>query len=624
MCGVTGYLNKDGVPASSVVVQRMADALAHRGPDGEGTWVEGPVALGHRRLAIIDLTPTGAQPMRSADGRYVISYNGEIYNYRELRIELEACGHRFHSTSDTEVMLEAFAEWGTRAIDRFNGMFALALWDRKEQRLLLARDRYGIKPLYYVELGGAILFGSEVKALLKHGAAKAELDCEALLEYMTFQNFFTDRTLFKNVRMLPAGSFLEVSGDGRKLRLEHYWDFAFAEPEQRMSIEDYRHETDRLFRQAVSRQLVSDVPVASYLSGGIDSGSITAIAASLVPHMRSFTVGFDMHSASGIELNFDERGAAEFMSYKFGTEHYEMVLKAGDMVRCLPHMCWHLEEPRVGQSYPNYYASKLVSRFNKVVLAGVGGDELFAGYPWRYYRSDASSDFEHFIDAYYHYWHRLIPNKTLSRVFAPVRDQVKDVWTRDVFRDVFARHNGELSTPADYINHSLYFEAKTFLHGLLVVEDKLSMAHGLETRVPFLDNDLVDFSTKIPVEFKLDSLGQVEHLDENEPGRKPERYFARTKDGKQILRSVLSRYVTDEISSRTKQGFSAPDASWFRGESIDYVRETLCEGKPRIYDVLDRNSVVELIDDHLEGRHNRRLLIWSLLSVENWMRSYLS
>jgi asparagine synthase (glutamine-hydrolysing) len=312
------------------------------------------------------------------------------------------------------------------------------------------------------------------------------------------------------------------------------------------------------------------------------------------------------------------------MSYLFGTEHYEMVLKAGDMVRCLPRMAWHMEEPRVGQSYPNYYAAQLVSRFDKVVLSGTGGDELFGGYPWRYYRAVINTDFEHYIDKYYEHWQRLIPNKAIQRVFAPVWRDVGHVWTRDIFRDVFGQRVEELSAPEDYINHSLYFEAKTFLHGLLVVEDKLSMAHGLESRVPFLDNDLVDFAMTVPVGLKLGNLGEVVRLNENEPGPKTERYFQKARDGKLLLREVLGRYVPPEITEREKQGFSAPDASWFRGESIDYVRKKLFDDKARIYQFLDGKAVQGLVEEHLAGRRNHRLLIWSLLSIEEWLSTFVS
>ena len=368
---------------------------------------------------------------------------------------------------------------------------------------------------------------------------------------------------------------------------------------------------------------MSDVVVGSYLSGGMDSGSITAIAATQLPYIRTFTCGFDLNSASGLELGYDERQKAEYMSYLFKTEHYEMVLKAGDMERILSKLAWHLEDPRVGQSYPNFYTAQLASKFVKVVLAGTGGDEIFAGYPWRYYRAVVNDDFEHYIDKYYKFWQRLIPNKEIHAVFKPVWDQVKNVWTRDIFHDVFYKHADRLTRPEDYINHSLYFEAKTFLHGLLVVEDKLSMAHGLEARVPFLDNDLVDFAMKVPVKLKLAHLTEVVRLNENEPGSKTAKYFEKTKDGKLLLRKVMERYIPAEITNLKKQGFSAPDASWFKGESIDYVYNTLYDGKARVYDFMDRSIIQTLIDEHLKGKQNRRLFIWSLLNFEHWCEQFL-
>lgn len=622
MCGICGVLNFDGAPVSRAVLKAMTDAIAHRGPDGEGQFAEAGAGLGHRRLAIIDLTDAASQPMETRDGRYVISYNGEVYNFRELRTELEAAGRKFVSRSDTEVVLAAVAEWGVKALNRFNGMFAFAIWDRKTRELLLARDRYGIKPLYYTLVGKTLLFASEIKAFLPHPGFRVGLDPEALLEYFTFQNLFTDKSLFKGVRMLPAGCYLRISTGLDSVR--RYWDFTFSEPETRRSEEDYVAEVDDLFQAAVRRQLVSDVPISAYLSGGIDSGSITAIAARHEPDLKSFTVGFDLSSASGLELGFDERQAAEHLSYLHQTEHYEMVLKAGDMERCMAKLMWHLEEPRVGQSYPNFYAAQLASKFGKVVLSGAGGDEIFGGYPWRYYRAASSDNFEDYVDKYYSYWQRLIPNSQVRNIFAPLLSEVGDVWTRDLFRAVFDNHANELSRPEDYINHSLYFESKTFLHGLLVVEDKLSMANGLETRLPFLDNDLVDLATKIPVGLKLGRLGEVTQFDENRPGIKTEDYYRKTRDGKLILRKVLAKYVPDEISRREKQGFSGPDASWFKGDSIDYVRSRLLDPGARIYDYLDANAVRSLIDDHLAGRTNRRLLIWSLLCFEQWLETFLT
>jgi asparagine synthase (glutamine-hydrolysing) len=621
MCGIAGIYNLNGEPVSPVLLRRMTDAIAHRGPDGEGDWIEGNVGLGHRRLAIIDLSPAGQQPMISADHRYVLSYNGEIYNFGELRAELEAAGYWFRSKTDSEVVLYSLALWGTKALLRFNGMFALALWDRKERILLLARDRYGIKPLYYSRQGNAFAFGSEQKAITAQPDFQRRLNKKALLEYFTFQNIFTDQTLLQDIYLLPAGHFaiLKSVTAQPQLELTAYWDYRFREPDHPARRIEYLEELDRLFRQAVTRQLVSDVELGAYLSGGMDSGSITAIAAQTFPYLKTFTCGFDLSSASGIELAFDERAKAEAMSARFKTEHYEMVLKAGDMERCLPKLAWHLEEPRVGQSYPNFYAAQLASKFVKVVLSGGGGDELFGGYPWRYYRTASCQNFEHFIDQYYLYWQRLVNNTQIKLLFAPVWPEVEGVWTRDIFRDVFATHDNALDRPEDYINHSLYLEAKTFLHGLFIVEDKLSMAHSLESRVPFMDNDLVDFAMQCPVSLKLNNLAEVLRINENEPLRKKDLYFQKTNDGKQILRDMMSRYIPEDITKAEKQGFSSPDASWFKGESIDFVERTLFNDRARIYEVLDRQAVMMLVNQHLSGEQNRRLLIWSLLNVEAWL-----
>ena len=620
MCGIAGLLNLDGEPSSPVVLRKMADAVAHRGPDGEGFYSDGCLGMAHRRLAILDLSPAGHQPMVTRDQQVVLTYNGEIYNFQELRVELESLGHQFRSRSDAEVVLNAWAAWGPGCVSRFNGMFAFAVWDVGQQALFLVRDRYGIKPLYYACWEDAFVFGSEQKAILAHPAARREVDRKALLEYFTFQNIFTDRTLLDGIRLLPAGSIARIArGGSREPQITRYWDYRFREPEQQVEVREYREELDRLIRQAVKRQLVSDVEIGSYLSGGMDSGTLTALAASELPYMKTFTCGFDMSSASGIELGCDERVTAEAMSARFKTEHYEMVLKAGDMERCLPRLSRHIEEPRVGQCYPNYYVAQLASKFVKVVLSGAGGDELFGGYPWRYYRASACTDFEHYIDQYYAFWQRLIPNATIAKVFQPIWSDVKDVWTRDIFRDVFLTHDNELARPEDYINHSLYFEAKTFLHGLFVIEDKLSMAHGLETRVPFMDNDLVEFAMRCPVNLKLNNLASVVRMNENDPLEKTTRYFQKTRDGKQILRDVMRRYIPEAIANAEKQGFSAPDASWFKGESIEFVKRTVMNPRARIYDWLDRETVQALVTEHLTGEHNRRLLIWSLLNVEQFL-----
>jgi asparagine synthase (glutamine-hydrolysing) len=621
MCGIAGLIHLDNSPVSSVVLQSMIDALIHRGPDDEGQWIENNVGIGHRRLSIIDLSPAGRQPMVSTNEHFVLSYNGEVYNFRELRGELESKGYKFRSQTDSEVVLNSLAEWGTKALNRFNGMFALALWDRKERTLLLARDRYGMKPLYVSQQGNTFSFGSEQKAILKSPGFKRKLDKPALLEYFTFQNIFTDRTLLKDIQLLPSGNYatLDLKSTKPVLRYNQFWDYDFREPAEPATDKEYQEELDRLFEQAVNRQLVADVELGSYLSGGIDSGSITAIAAKSFPYLKTFTCGFDLSSASGIELTFDEREKAEAMSYHFKTEHYEMVLKAGDMERILPKLTRHLEEPRVGQSYPNYYAAKLAGKFIKVVLSGTGGDELFGGYPWRYYRAVVNDSFEDYTEKYYNYWQRMMDNQQLRNIFTPIWEDVGHISTRNIFKDVFKNHKKDLETPEDYINHSLYFEAKTFLHGLLVVEDKLSMAHGLETRLPFLDNDLVDFAMRCPINLKLNNLAEEVRINENESGNKPYKFFQKTRDGKQILRDVMKRHIPGAVAQAEKQGFSAPDASWFKGDSIDFVKRTLLNTNAKIFEFMDKKVVESLVQEHLNGTENRRLLIWSLLNVEQWL-----
>ena len=625
MCGIAGILAREGQVVHEGVLRLMGEAIAHRGPDDHGTHIDGPAGLASRRLAVIDITPAGHQPMATEDGRFTIVYNGELYNFRELGAELAARGNGLRSHSDTEVVLRAYREWGPACVERFNGMFALAIWDHDERTLFVARDRYGIKPLYWARAGDELLFGSEIKSFLQHPGFWAKVSPEHLLEYFTFQNLFTDGTLFEGVRMFPAGSFATLRPGTTEIRPTRYWDWDFAEPEPGETLADaeYREELDRLFSQAVHRQLVSDVPVGSHLSGGMDSGSLTALAARELPYLATFTVGFDMTSAGGLEMGADERAKAEAMSYAFKTEHFESVLKAGDMERCMPSLVWHLEDLRVGQSYPNWYVSRLASKFVTVVLSGSGGDELFAGYPWRYYRAVVNDDFEHYVDKYYGFWHRLVPNRFMPSLFRPhVWERIEGVRTADIFRDQFPGGDAP-GSPEDYVNHSLYLEAKTFLHGLLVVEDKLSMAHSLESRVPFLDNDLVDFALRVPVRLKLRDLNQVVELDENEPGSKTERFFQRTRDGKLILRQVMGRHVPETVTDQIKQGFSGPDASWFRGDSIDYVRDVLLDPGARLYEFFSPEGVRGLVEQHLDGRENRRLLLWSLLSFEHWCRIFL-
>jgi asparagine synthase (glutamine-hydrolysing) len=474
-------------------------------------------------------------------------------------------------------------------------------------------------------LGRGFAFASEQKALLTLPGVKKELNLAALKEYFTFQNIFTCDTFFNGVSLFPAAhyAYVNCAGAEEKLQLRRYWDYRFEEwggcPDREACTEELR----RLFVQAVKRQMVSDAPLGSYLSGGIDSGAITAIAAGMAPYISTFTCGFDLSHVSGMEAGFDERENAELMSYLFKTEHYEMVLKAGDMERCISDLVYHVEDPRVGQSYPNYYIAKLASKFVKVVLAGSGGDELFGGYPWRYYRAIGSANFESYIDQYYAFWQRLVSDDEMPSLLAPVWRDVKDVSTKEIFRAVFGDEIRRINTPEEYINHSMYFEVKTFLHGLLIVDDKISMAHGMETRVPFLDNDLVEFAMRLPVRYKLKNIREVTRLDENERGPKNHIYYKKTKDGKLILREAMRAYIPGAVIDGVKQGFSAPDASWFRNESLQYIRDIIETDTSLLYTYLDRRTVRAMADEHFSGKKNRRLFIWSILNFEYWCRNFL-
>jgi asparagine synthase (glutamine-hydrolysing) len=687
VCGIAGILSLSDKPINLYAIKRMCDVMRHRGPDDagyvlfrfdqlrpqgniwreyldrdfsfrhpdyfsempiftdSGTKGEEPwnLALGHRRLSIIDLTSAGHQPMSDNDKRIWITYSGEIYNFRELRGELEGIGYSFRSNSDTEVIINSYKAWGIHCIQRFNGMFAFALWDGQLNRLLLVRDRYGIKPLYYYLGNGLLIFASEIKGILENEEVKRDLDYEALHEYFTFQNILSDRTLFEDIRILPAGHFISLqlnatfdspifentcvlSFNGWKFGLWKYWDFDFSgtyDPHE-FSEEECIRELRGLFSQAVERHLISDVPVGTYLSGGMDSGSIAALACRKIPRLMSFTGGFDLSSVSGLESSFDEREPAEFMSSRFGTEHYEMVMHSGDMVWVMPKIIWHLEDLRVGMCWQNYYISRLASKFVKVVLSGAGGDESFAGYPWRYLPAlDTTLDDEEREKAYYRYWQRLIGDDEKPSFFDErVLRMIDEGHCYRVFKDILEGMPGRES-PAFGLSACFYFELKTFLHGLFVVEDKISMNHSLETRVPFLDNDLVSFALKIPAQYKIQTVSGVSQIEENVVGAKT-KFFAHSNSGKYILRQAMRGIVPDEILDRKKQGFSPPDQSWYRGPTMGYIQEIVLSEQALSRGFFNPDYIRRIAHEHMEGKVNHRLLIWSLLSFEWWNRTFLN
>jgi asparagine synthase (glutamine-hydrolysing) len=642
MCGIAGIYNLKGKEIPAHCLKNMCDAMKHRGMDDEGYvffqarndpfkdegfWVKRGsdmptasgydewkqvfgrnssfnLALGHRRLSIIDLSSAGHQPMSNRTNGIWVTYNGEIYNFKQLRLELENKGHIFFSQSDTEVLLHLYEEYGEDAVNLLNGIFAFALWDGRKNKLILVRDRYGAKPLYYTIKDQIFSFASEVKALLQVDGVNSKLNYRALCDYFTFQNTYGDVTLFDGIKLLEPGHYLVINGD--QIRKQQYWDFCF-EDEDGRSESFYINHLKELFGNVIERQFISDVPVGSYLSGGLDSGSITAYASRLVPRLMTFTGGFDVATAVSIENFFDERDKAELMSREFGTEHYQMVIHAGDLEWALPKVIWHTEDLRVGMTYPHYYLSQLASKFVKVVLAGPGGDETFGGYPWRYELVKNCKSPQEFEALTYKYRSRLIKDHDKKHFFSPqTLEQIGNHTSLQTLQQVLIN-----SSENDFIKKALYFDAKTFLHGILVVEDKLSMAHSLESRVPFLDNELVDFSSSIPTKYLINNSW----------------YGGATKDinisGKYIFRRAMEGVLPREIIENRKQGFSAPDQSWYMKHLVQYIKGIILSDRSLDRGYFQKQYLEVILNEHISGKVNHRLLIWSLLSFEWWNRIFI-
>lgn len=607
MCGIAGIYNLDNKPVSKKRIERMGEVLSHRGPDSHGVFVKDAIGFAHRRLKIIDLSRRADQPMWDLEKRAVIIYNGIVYNFKEIRQELTKYGFRFRSRTDTEVVLNGYLKWGYACVNKFNGMFAFAIWDKNTESLFLARDRYGIKPLYYYYDGTKFIFASEIKAIIKNRELKREIDPEAMVEYWSFQNIFSDKTLFKGIKILPAGSWISVNKIG--LRIKKYWDFDFSGYSMNSKSDDlYISALKELFPKVIKRALVSDVPLGSYLSGGLDSATIVSIASKFLPGLKTFTAGFDTRYALGIEADFDERPLAVKTSKKFNTDYHELLIKPKQMKGILPKLIWHLEDLRVGMCYHNYFITQFARESVKVVLSGTGGDELLAGYPWRYQRVLKVKNNAEFLTEYYNYWTRLIPDGEKNSFFTKeFFEKIKGYSAREVFKNVcsgFSSPDPKLDKLEFFLNKAFYFEAKTFLHGLFIVEDKISMANSLEVRLPFLDNELVDILQKVPPLHKVS-------------------YEKSALEGKLILRKLMEGRLPKEVLSAAKMGFSPTDASWYREEGYNYIREILLSSKSLKRGFFRKSYISRIIDEHFKEKRNYRLLIWSLLCFEWWNRIFI-
>lgn len=555
--------------------------------------------FGHTRLNIVDLSERAGQPM--AFGHLQISYNGELYNYRELRRELEAGGYTFRSDSDTEVILSMYHRDGPAMLPRLNGMFAIAIWDDAKRELFLARDRYGIKPLYVTnpDIGLPWLgFASELKSLLALPGVPRDLDMNALYEHFTFHFSLGDKTLVNAIRHLSPATWATYDAVTGSFQTRRYWEPVFAEPVfARRKLTSIKNELRDVFETAVASQLIGDVPIGSFLSGGMDTGAISTIATRQLTGMHTFSCGFDVTDVSREEQRFDERMDAIRLARRLGTEHHEMTLESDAITRVFPEMIWYLDDFQAGISYQNYLVNAMVKDHVTVVLSGLGGDELFAGYPWRYQPMLSAKNPE---ATYYQWWERILTDREKQRLFTPaVLSGLKNPSSRAGFTEVYD------SIQAEHPLHkALGFEMRTFMRALLIVEDRLGMAHSVEARVPFLDNHLVDFCLGLPADAKLEQGGDG-------PA------------GKWILRNAFKGLLSDDILTRRKQGFTPPDASWYRGPVKAFIGETLLSRRSLERGIFQPAVLRQVLSDHFDGRRNHRFLIWSLLCLEWWQRLFL-
>jgi asparagine synthase (glutamine-hydrolysing) len=622
VCGIAGCIDLAGRPVDGL--QRrlavMSELVRHRGPDGEGTWTHphGHVGFAHRRLEIIDLA-TGQQPMTDGSGNW-ITFGGEIYNYVELRAELGEA--KFTTASDTEVILRAYQRWGADCLDHLRGMFSFALWDEARSSLFCARDRAGIKPFYYATVEGRFYFASEAKALLPF-LPEIETDVDGLKDYLAFQACLDGKTLFRHVAELPAGHSLTVRSG--IVSVQRFWDVAF-EPDVDRPSETVIEELRERMWDAVRLHLRSDVPVGAYLSGGLDSSIITSLAADLHPGgLSAFTGKFALGPA------YDESRFARELSNVKGLDLHELEISVDDLIENMGKVIYHLDYPAAGPgSLPQYMVSALAARHLKVVLGGQGGDELFGGYA-RYLIAyfeqclkgaiDGTMDSGRFIVSY----ESILPNLTALKSYTPLlqefwreglfdemdrryfrlvnrsphlRDEIRwdllgDYSPYSTFRSIFYADNVRSDS---YFDHMTHFDFKALLPGLLQVEDRMSMAHGLESRLPYLDHPVVELAARIPAGIKF------------EGGRM-----------KRALLAALGDTVPRSIAERTdKMGFPTPFNDWARGAAHDFVRDTLTTERALGRDLIDNRKVLEhALDESAYGRN-----FWGLFSLELWQQTF--
>ncbi len=631
MCGINGiaFSSKSGRSVNQSRLAKMRDSLEHRGPDDFGEFIDENVGLGHRRLSIVDVSH-GHQPMFNEDKSCVIIYNGEVYNHADYRAELEAKGYKYQTHCDTETILHLYEEYGKQCVEKLRGMFAFAVWNRREKSLFIARDRLGVKPLYYVhDEQGNLFFASEIKALLEANAVKAELNFKALPDQFANHGTSYDETLFKNIkRLLPGHTLFWHDG---KLTIEKYWDISFEPKSERLTsankdkniVEEWRE----LFKESVKLRLMADVPLGMFLSGGIDSSAICAMMAEMVDEpIKTFSVGFKEREAN-------EFGYARIVSRAFTTEHHEITITPAQFFGELPNLIWHEDEPLgFESSIPLYFVSKLAQKHVKVVLTGEGSDEIMAGYG-RYtkalkllqYGEKYESLTPNFLRSAVKSGVATLPNalnRKLTRTFLSREADVENLFFDNfaIFPKVMQTKLFSAETKArvgeenpyhyqnkwfeendakDLLDKLLYADTKTYLHELLMKQDQMSMAASIESRVPFLDHKLVEYTAKLPINFKI-----------------------RGRETKWILREAMKGILPAEILTRPKMGFPVPLGNWLRNEFKNYVDEYVLSERTLARGIFNADFVRRLVAAHDAGEdHATR--IFRLINFEIWQRQFI-
>jgi asparagine synthase (glutamine-hydrolysing) len=645
MCGITGFLDTSRSKSSeqlTLIARRMATSLSHRGPEDEGVWVDPNtgIAFGHRRLSIIDLSPMGHQPMHSASGRYVITFNGEIYNFKALRQELEQLGETFRGHSDTEIMLAAIARWGVEAsLKKFNGMFAFAVWDREEQTMYLSRDRAGEKPLYYGWAGKTLLFGSELKALQQHPDFRGDIDRGAIAVYLRHNYIPAPHSIYKGIYKLPAGTFLTIRGFGSDASPKPYWSAKAAAEDGlanpfRGSEEEAVNQLDALLHDAVTMRMEADVPLGAFLSGGIDSSLIVAIMqANSKRPVKTFTIGFD-------NREFNEAESAKLVAQHIGTEHTELYVTPEEAMAVIPRLPTLYDEPFADSSQiPTFLVSQLARRNVTVSLSGDGGDELFGGYnTYQWGRSVHQNvgwmpkplksglaktikplsklDWNALLDGRQAVVPESLRSKDLNKVLSKLTGILKvnerealywillSYWMEPSSVVLGAREpltqltdNTKWANIDDIMHVMMYLDTIMYLpDDILVKVDRAAMGVSLESRVPLLDHRIIEFAWKLPIEMKVKgTLGKVP------------------------LRNLLHRYVPKQLVDRPKKGFGVPIHEWLRGPMRTWAEDLIDESRLRNEGFFAEKPIRQKWNEHVSGRRNWQAQLWAVLMFQAWL-----